>query len=210
MQSMIWRAIELVIVATSAVMVAPLMLLAALFIVLDSPGPVFMKSTRVGKDGKLFTMYKFRTMRFNLDDKAHIAFVRRLVEGQLGSERGEPARKLRFDPRITPFGRFLRKISLDELPQILNVLKGDMSLVGPRPALPFEVEVYKEWQMERLKVKPGITGLYQIRFGERPVWAFDDMVKLDIEYVRAKSLWLDLKLLFLTPIAVVEGDWIST
>jgi len=191
----------------------PLILVVALAIKLDSPGPVLFKQRRLGKDGREFTMYKFRSMRWNSDDTVHRqAIAARLgyrpsSAGRDGSQEGEllPFAGLPDDPRVTRIGRFLRKTGLDELPQLINVLKGEMSLVGPRPPLLYEAELYEDWHRARLAAVPGITGLWQIRGRGRV--SFDEMVKLDIEYIDNWSVWLDLKILILTlPALLVNGQ----
>ena len=160
---------------------------------LTSRGPIFFKQTRLGLNANPFSMYKFRTMYIDdylINDKK---FAKDLIHGKFGEIGTAPMFKLANDPRVTPFGMFLRKTSLDELPQFLNVLTGDLSLVGPRPALPYEYEYYEEWQKERLSVKPGITGLWQVT--GRSTTTFDEMVKLDIQYVRTMSFGLDIKIM---------------
>ncbi len=192
----------------------PLLLFIALLIKLDSPGPVFFNQRRVGLRKSAvggqerwelgpFTMYKFRTMHLDLDDSSHRAYMRAFVNEQIGaSEDGEVHKPVRSS-QMTRLGRILRKTSLDELPQLLNVLKGQMSLVGPRPNLPWEVERYQPWHYKRLEVLPGITGLAQVR--GRSCIPFDRIVQYDIEYVGKQSLALDLKILWRTVLFVVFG-----
>jgi lipopolysaccharide/colanic/teichoic acid biosynthesis glycosyltransferase len=175
----------------------PLFLIIAILIKLTSKGPVFFRQDRVGCRGSRFVMLKFRSMYADSDARLHEAHVERLI-GQ-----AVPASKLSDDPRVTPVGRLLRRTSLDELPQFLNVLAGSMSLVGPRPPIPYEVSRYDDWHMERLLAKPGITGPWQVSGRSRV--SFDDMVRLDIDYVRSRSAWLDVKILFRTVGAVVSG-----
>lgn len=170
--------------------------LIAVVIRLDSPGPVFYRQERVGKGGRRFTMYKFRSM-FRDADKM-LDDLNRLNEAE------GPVFKIRNDPRITRVGRFIRKTSLDELPQVINVIKGEMSLVGPRPPIPREVEKYSAYQMGRLAVIPGMTCLWQIQ-GRSEV-SFDEWVELDLEYIRNQSLLLDLKILLKTIPAVLIGS----
>lgn len=173
----------------------PLGLLIAIAIKLDSKGPVLYKQARVGKDGWLFTMYKFRSMYKGSEE---------LREGLNNlNEAAGPVFKIKKDPRITRVGAFLRRSSLDELPQIVNVLRGEMSLVGPRPPLPEEVEKYTDYQQGRLLVRPGLTCLWQVR--GRSNLSFDRWVELDLEYVRNQSLWLDFKILLQTIPAVLGG-----
>jgi len=155
---------------------------------------------------KPFTMLKFRTMYLNADHRPHHEFVSRFIKasGQVHEPGKHRFFKLTNDPRVTPVGRVLRKTSLDELPQLWNVLRGDMSLVGPRPPLPYELEQYKPWHRRRvLEAKPGITGLWQVAGRSR--MTFDEMVRLDLRYARTRSLWNDLKILLATPAAVISG-----
>ncbi|MBC7185601.1 MAG: sugar transferase [Calditrichaeota bacterium] len=199
------RALDIVGAVVGIVLLAPLMAAVAVAIKLTSKGPVLFKQQRIGYRGKPFIMYKFRTMRVGCDDAVHRDYVKKLIEGRneeinFGTEE-QPLYKLVNDPRVTRIGRFLRKTSLDELPQLVNVLLGQMSLVGPRPPLPFEVESYKSWHMRRfMEVKPGITGLWQV-YG-RSTTTFDEMVRLDLRYAAQRSLLLDLKLIFKTFAAV--------
>ena len=155
------RASDLVIATTAVVLLAPLWLLVALLIKLDSRGPVFYKQERVGMDGRVFLFYKFRSMQKGSDDERHREFQRKYIKGEADSNLGDderPAYKLRGDERVTRLGRVLRKTSLDELPQLFNVLRGDMSIVGPRPPIPYEVESYELWHRKRLDMKPGHHG----------------------------------------------------
>lgn len=189
---------------------SPLFLLIAVLVKATSRGPVLFRQCRVGQYGRQFTFLKFRSMYQNSDHNVHKEYVSQLIAGR--AERVCPAGsnaavfKLANDRRITPFGKFLRKSSLDELPQFLNVLRGDMSLVGPRPPLPYELAVYQTWHRRRLLlVKPGITGLWQVKGRSRVT--FEEMVRLDLEYATAWSPWLDLKILLLTPGAVIKGAY---
>ncbi|MFL6446644.1 MAG: sugar transferase [Bryobacteraceae bacterium] len=188
---------------------APLFLAIALAIKLSSSGPVLFRQVRVGQYGAPFVFLKFRSMYVGNDPKIHREYVKALING--GAERmastgtGRAVYKLTRDPRITRIGSFLRKTSLDELPQLINVLKGEMSLVGPRPAIPYEVEAYRSWHRRRiLEAKPGLTGLWQVSGRSRV--SFDEMVRLDLRYAMARSLWLDLKILLQTPLAILLGD----
>jgi exopolysaccharide biosynthesis polyprenyl glycosylphosphotransferase len=187
----------------------PVMLAIAIAIKLTSRGPVFFRQVRLGQYGKKFTFLKFRSMYVNCDPSIHEQYVKTFIAGLPEAEQstaGQPTQfKLTADPRITPVGRFLRKTSLDELPQFFNVLRGEMSLVGPRPPVQYEFECYSLWHRRRLlSVKPGITGLWQVEGRSRV--KFDDMVRLDIRYARTWSLWLDLKILVQTPHAVLTGN----
>jgi lipopolysaccharide/colanic/teichoic acid biosynthesis glycosyltransferase len=193
------RCIDMLLVALMLIAAAPVMVLIALLIKLDSPGPFFFRQARVAYGGRLFTCYKFRTMYHNADSELHRQHVQALIRDQsLGGY------KLARDPRITRVGHILRKTSIDELPQFFNVIKGDMSLVGPRPPLPYEVQVYEEWHIGRLMTVPGITGLWQVRGRSRVT--FDEMVRMDLQYIAQQSLWLDLKILLLTIPAVLMGE----
>jgi aspartate kinase len=193
------RVIDVVGSLAAITFFAPIFALVACLVKLGSRGPVLFKQERIGQFGKPFTFLKFRSMYANNDPTIHQQFMKRVISGD--HKKGS---KMENDPRITRVGRFLRKSSLDELPQFFSVLKGDMSLVGPRPPLPYEVEEYDIWHRRRvLEVKPGITGLWQVTGRSR--LRFDEMVRLDLQYVRTWSPWLDLKILFRTPIAVIRG-----
>jgi exopolysaccharide biosynthesis polyprenyl glycosylphosphotransferase len=172
------------------------MLVIALLVKLTSPGPVLYRSLRVGRGGKLFLFLKFRSMRS--DAEVHKA------ELECMNEKDGPIFKMRNDPRITPIGRILRRYSLDELPQLLNVLKGEMSLVGPRPPIPAEVLQYDNFARERLRVKPGITCYWQIM--GRSNLSFQEWMELDHRYIRDMSLWTDIKIVLQTPKAVLRGE----
>jgi exopolysaccharide biosynthesis polyprenyl glycosylphosphotransferase len=182
------RALDLSAVCLGLLLASPVLLAIALAVKLDSPGPVFYRQVRVGKDGRHFWMFKFRSMCVDAE--------RRLEELRAQNEASGPLFKMRKDPRITRVGGVLRRWSLDELPQLLNVLRGDMSLVGPRPPLPKEVERYEDWQLGRLRAVPGLTGLWQV--SGRSEVPFHDMVRLDLHYIRNWSLALDLEILLRT------------
>jgi lipopolysaccharide/colanic/teichoic acid biosynthesis glycosyltransferase len=185
---------------------SPLFLLIAALVKLTSRGPVFFRQVRVGDMGQPFKMLKFRSMHANVDPKLHQEYVTWFIQSsdKAKGDNGDTVFKLTADPRVTKIGGFLRKTSLDELPQFLNVLRGEMSLVGPRPPLPYEVEQYKRWHHRRvLDAKPGITGLWQVTGRSRTT--FDEMVRLDIRYAKNCSLQTDLKILFATPAAVIAG-----
>lgn len=206
---LIKRTIDIVGSALALLLAAPLFLLVALAIKLTSKGPVFFRQQRVGQYGKNFTMLKFRSMYVNNDSHVHKQFVTELINNQVDcgpvNEREKGVYKLRNDKRITRVGRILRRTSLDELPQFLNVLSGEMSLVGPRPALPYELEAYQTWHRRRiLEAKPGITGMWQV-IGRSRV-KFDEMVRMDLRYAMSWSPWLDLKILMMTPLAVIRGS----
>jgi exopolysaccharide biosynthesis polyprenyl glycosylphosphotransferase len=190
------------------VILSPVFLAIALAIKLTSEGPVFFRQRRMGQHGKSFVFLKFRSMYVNSDAAVHREYVQQLIAGkakQNASDNGQGVYKLTKDPRITRVGAFLRKTSLDEIPQFYNVLTGEMSLVGPRPPVPYEVEAYDIWHRRRLlEAKPGITGLWQV-CGRSKV-KFDDMVRLDLQYARTWSPWMDIKILARTPGAVVLGE----
>ena len=204
------RTIDIIGSFCALVLFSPVFLAVSVLIKLNSPGDVFFRQERVGRDGKKFMFLKFRSMQNDNDPTIHREFVRNLIRGdktdQIRSVGAQYIRdfKIKNDPRVTSIGRFLRKTSLDEFPQFMNVLKGDMSLVGPRPPIPYECEEYDIWHRRRvLEMKPGITGLWQV-YG-RSATAFDDMVRMDIRYIQEWSLLLDMKILFKTPLVVLTG-----
>lgn len=181
---------------------APLMLIIALLIKATSRGPVLFKQTRVGLNGELFTIYKFRTMKNGVGDQIHQAFMKKVIQKQLASGQSTVF-KMKNDPRITTIGKILRKTSLDELPQVFNVLSGTMSLIGPRPPIEYEVKNYQNWQLRRLAGKPGITGWWQVN--GRNHTDFETMVKLDLEYLEKHNLLMDLKIVVKTIPAMLKG-----
>ncbi len=190
------------------ILLSPILAVIAAIIKLTSEGPVLFKQERLGRSGARFYCLKFRTMYVNNDPKIHQEFVQKYIEGNASqkSQAAAPAvYKITSDPRVTLIGRLLRKSSLDEVPQFWNVLQGTMSLVGPRPPVPYEFEMYDVWHRRRvLEVKPGVTGLWQVSGRSR--LTFDDMVRLDLQYCRTWSLWLDIKILLATPNAVISGE----
>lgn len=203
------RAIDIVVALCVLAGLLPLWLLVGLIVRLTSPGPALYSAEVAGRGGKPFTYYKFRTMRTDADDAVQRSFRRdfvrenkpfRVDRAPSGKER--PVYKVVGDPRVTPAGRILRALSLDEVPQFINVLRGEMSVIGPRPPLIWEVPYYQPWHRERLAVKPGITGLAQVR--SRQGLPFDEMARLDIEYVRHRSLWRDLRIMIETPLALLR------
>ena len=189
------RAMDVVLVSAGLLLISPVLALTALAIKLDSPGPVFFRQERVGRDGRRFGMYKFRSMADGADQ--------RLDDLRDMNEASGPIFKIRHDPRITRVGLLLRRWSIDELPQLFNVLRGEMSLVGPRPPLPAEVEQYEDWQLGRLRAVPGLTGLWQV--SGRSEVPFHDMVRLDLHYIRNWSLGLDFEILLRTIPAVLTS-----
>jgi lipopolysaccharide/colanic/teichoic acid biosynthesis glycosyltransferase len=187
---------------------APLFILIALAVKASSKGPVLFKQQRVGQYGRHFTFLKFRTMQIDNDHGVHKEFITEFIANRAGDHqlngRGDGVYKLTKDKRVTRIGKLLRRSSLDELPQFLNVLNGDMSLVGPRPPIPYELAVYQTWHRRRvLEVKPGITGLWQVTGRSRV--KFDEMVRLDLRYASTWTPWLDFKILMRTPLAVIRG-----
>ena len=203
------RMIDIVGSVLALIAFSPILFIIAVAIKATSKGPVFFKQQRVGQHGKLFTFLKFRSMKVDNDSKVHEEYVKKLIAGEADRKpadgNGNGVYKLTNDNRITPLGAFLRRTSLDEMPQFFNVLRGEMSLVGPRPAIPYEVAAYQTWHRRRvLEVKPGITGLWQVE-GRSSV-SFDEMVRLDLRYAKAWSPWMDIKILLLTPRAVLLGE----
>ncbi len=206
---MVKRAIDILGSALFLILCSPVFLLIALAVRMSSKGPIFFRQRRVGQYGQCFTFLKFRSMYANSDNSVHKEFVAQLIARKPGDEssngNAKQVYKLTNDKRITPLGGFLRRSSLDELPQLLNVLLGDMSLVGPRPPIPYELAAYQTWHRRRLlDVKPGITGLWQV-MGRSSV-KFDEMVRLDLRYAMSWTLWLDLRILVRTPLAVIRGS----
>ena len=190
-------------------LLSPVFLIIALAVKATSKGPILFRQRRIGQQGKSFTFLKFRSMYVGNDASIHREYVKQLIAGkaekQSSNGNGAGVYKLTRDPRVTAIGAFLRKTSLDEIPQFFNVLRGEMSLVGPRPPVPYEVESYDFWHRRRvLEAKPGITGLWQIKGRSRV--KFDDMVRLDLQYARTWSPWLDVKILLQTPGAMVIGE----
>lgn len=202
------RAMDIMGSTLALILAAPIFLVIAVVVKATSKGPVFFRQQRIGQYGEPFVFLKFRSMEDGNDAGIHKEYVRRLIAGNAerkSNGNGEGVFKLTQDPRITRVGAFLRKTSLDELPQFINVLNGDMSLVGPRPPIPYELETYDFWHRRRLlEAKPGITGLWQVSGRSRVT--FDEMVRLDLRYASAWSPWMDIKILLRTPRAVVLGE----
>lgn len=200
------RVMDVVIASIMLVMLAPLMCAAAIMIKLTSQGPVFFRQQRIGKGGRTFTFLKFRSMTAECDPAIHREFVTRFIRAADDCSDKSPVFKLVNDSRVTRVGRILRKTSIDELPQLLNVLHGDMSLVGPRPPIPYEVDVYDIWHRRRvMEIKPGITGPWQV-YG-RSSTTFETMVRMDIKYIRNHNLLFDIILLLRTPLSIVRGAY---
>jgi lipopolysaccharide/colanic/teichoic acid biosynthesis glycosyltransferase len=200
------RVFDSVLAFIALVLLWPIMIAIGVLIRLDSPGPALFVQKRIGKEGRPFRIYKFRTMTHSLDNSAHVRFMQAFVQGRLNARASNPDTTYKpfAESQVTRLGRILRKTSLDELPQIINVLKGEMSLVGPRPNVPYEVQAYKEWHRERLTVLPGITGLAQVR--GRSTLEFDTIASYDIQYARNLSLVLDVQILLGTLAAVIKGN----
>ena len=195
------RTLDIVLALVGLLLVLPVLVVAMVAVRVDSPGPSVFKQVRVGVNGRRFRLYKLRTMHHGNDDRAHREYVARLIAG--ADERSGGIYKLTHDPRITRIGRFLRHYSIDEVPQLWNVLKGDMSLVGPRPPLPHETELYPAEAWARLRVKPGVTGLWQV--SGRCETSFEEMVSLDVRYWRHWTFLRDLVILLKTPKTVITG-----
>jgi exopolysaccharide biosynthesis polyprenyl glycosylphosphotransferase len=190
------RAIDVIGAIILLLLLMPVFLIIAIWIKLDSPGPVVFMQKRIGFGGRAFVFYKFRSMRTDAEESRKELMHLNEVSG--------PIFKIKRDPRVTRIGKWLRRYSLDELPQIINVLKGDMSLVGPRPPLLCEVEKYEDWQLKRLSVIPGITCLWQV--SGRSKLSFDEWVQLDLKYIEKRNIWLDFYILLKTIPAVMSGD----
>jgi exopolysaccharide biosynthesis polyprenyl glycosylphosphotransferase len=201
--SFIKRAMDITGSLIALLFLAPVFFLIAVLIKATSEGPVFFRQKRVGQFGEEFTFLKFRSMHVNNDPAIHKQYIENLIQKKISESSG--TFKIKNDPRVTPVGRILRKTSMDELPQFFNVLQGNMSLVGPRPPIPYEFETYYLWHRRRiLEAKPGITGEWQVHGRSRTT--FDDMVRMDLHYIRNQSIWVDLKILLKTPFAVISGD----
>ena len=201
------RTFDLIASALAILFLLPVWLLIALLIKLDSRGPVFYTQERVGMDGRMFLLYKFRTMKADADPEIHKEYQRAFIAGRSEANLGDAAKptyKLLADPRVTRVGKWLRRTSLDEVPQLLNVLMSDMSIVGPRPPIAYEVESYDLWHRKRLDMKPGLTGLWQVSGRNR--LPFEEMVRLDLFYIENWSLLLDLKIILRTVFVMLGGE----
>ncbi len=189
------RFFDICLSSAALVVLSPLLLVIAILIYLEDKGPVIYSQTRIGKDGRAFKLYKFRSMCVDADEK--------LKDLQELNERDGPVFKIKNDPRVTKVGKFIRKTCIDELPQLVNIIKGDMSIVGPRPPLPNEVEQYNSYQKQRLLVVPGLTCYWQIQKGEETT--FDEWVELDLKYIKERSILLDFRLILLTFKVILSG-----
>ncbi|MFN8514103.1 MAG: sugar transferase [Thermomicrobiales bacterium] len=198
------RLLDIVVSAVVLVILAPVFAVCAIAVRRSSPGPIIFRQARMGLRGRTFTFLKFRSMYHNADSEPHRAYVTAFIRGEAAqhADGDKQVYKLVGDSRITPAGRWLRRTSLDELPQFWSVLRGDMSLVGPRPPIPYEVEQYRPDQLVRLAVKPGITGVWQI--SGRSSTTFDEMVALDLAYIRNQSFWFDVAIMLKTIPAVLS------
>jgi len=198
------RLFDIVFALTLILLLSPILVGVALAVRLESRGPAFFRQRRVGYREKEFTLFKFRSMRVDADPQGHQEYVTALIKGEGQNPDGgrENLYKLAVDNRITGVGRWIRRWSVDELPQLFNVVRGDMTLVGPRPAIPYEVAEYPSWYRERFSVKPGLTGYWQV--SGRSERTYEEMVRLDIEYAQRRSLGLDLSILLRTPWVVLS------
>ena len=201
-QAVLRRSADIIIGGGLVLVLAPVLLLVALAVRLDSQGPALFRQRRVGHEEREFTLFKFRSMRVDADPRGHREYVTSLIQGNESNGGRENLYKLAVDDRITPVGRWIRRWSLDELPQLFNVVTGDMTLVGPRPAIPYEVAEYPSWYLQRFAVKPGLTGLWQV--SGRSERTYEEMVRLDIDYAKRRSLGLDLSILLKTPWVVLS------
>ncbi|UCF05931.1 MAG: exopolysaccharide biosynthesis polyprenyl glycosylphosphotransferase [bacterium] len=201
------RSMDLLLSLLVLIVGAPFFLAIGLLIKLTSKGPVFFRQQRIGENGRPFECYKFRTMRSDTDDALHREFARNFIQGRMEQtaldENGSSIYKLQKDPRITAVGNFLRRTSLDELPQFINILRGEMTVVGPRPPVLYEYDCYEDWHKLRLKVKPGLTGLWQV--SGRSTVTFHEMVMLDLYYIESWSLLLDFKIMLRTVPVMFAG-----
>ena len=197
------RALDVAISVPAIVVLTPVFIVVWIAIHLDSPGPAVFRQRRIGRDEKPFNCFKFRTLRHNADENVHREAIRRVWAKEPLSNDPDAPYKLTNDPRVTRVGRWLRRTSLDELPQLLNVLRGEMSIVGPRPAIPYELEYFRDWHHKRHIVKPGITGICQVRGRGRV--SPEAMLEMDVEYAMNWTLLTDLKLIALTFPAVLRG-----
>jgi len=201
------RALDVAVAGTVLLAMVPVIAITAIAVRMTSPGPVLFRQRRLGRQMRPFTVLKFRTMRADADSAVHREYVRQLIGTTPEDQRREGLFKLAVDDRITRVGRFLRSWSLDELPQLWNVLRGEMSLVGPRPVIEYEVEQYPDWYLRRFAVKPGLTGLWQV--SGRNELSYEDMVRFDIEYAERRSLWLDVRILARTALVVMRRQGVA-
>jgi lipopolysaccharide/colanic/teichoic acid biosynthesis glycosyltransferase len=201
------RALDVSIAGTALLVLVPVIVGAAVAVRLSSPGPVLFRQRRLGRNMRPFTVLKFRTMRADADSAVHRDYVRSLIGTEPPEGAPDNLYKLVVDPRVTSVGRFLRSWSIDEVPQLWNVLRGEMSLVGPRPVIEYEVEQYPDWYLRRFAVKPGLTGLWQV--SGRNEKTYEEMVRFDIEYAERRSLWMDLRILARTALVVMRRQGVA-
>jgi exopolysaccharide biosynthesis polyprenyl glycosylphosphotransferase len=205
------RTFDAIVATLLLLLLSPLLVVIAVLIKIGSPGPVFYRQSRIGENGQQFTMLKFRSMNNDVDQNTHKAHMTRLIKENISLEhpqaKGQNSLKMEHDPRITRVGKIIRRTSIDELPQLINVLRGEMSLVGPRPPLPYEVDLYQQWHKRRLEALPGITGWWQVKGRNRV--SFDEQVRMDLYYIEHSSFWFDLRILLLTPWAALSGQGAS-
>jgi lipopolysaccharide/colanic/teichoic acid biosynthesis glycosyltransferase len=201
------RTLDVCVASLALLALVPVIAITALAVRSTSPGPVLFRQRRLGRGMRPFTVLKFRTMRADADSAVHREFVRSLIDGKPKPDQHGKLYKLVVDDRITRVGRFLRSWSLDELPQLINVLRGDMSLVGPRPVIEYEVEQYPDWYLRRFAVKPGLTGLWQV--SGRNERTYEEMVRFDVEYAEQRNLWLDLRILARTALVVMRRQGVA-
>jgi lipopolysaccharide/colanic/teichoic acid biosynthesis glycosyltransferase len=197
------RAVDLGAAGAALVVLSPLMAAIAVAVRLGSPGPILFRQQRIGRGGRPFTLFKFRSMNVAADEEEHRRYVSRLLRRDEAGSEETPWQQIAADRRVTRVGGFLRRSHLDELPQLLNIVRGEMSLVGPRPPIPYEVALYEPWHLRRLSVLPGLTGLWQATAWGR--LSFDEGVRLDLEYVERRSFWLDLRILARTLWQTLSG-----
>jgi lipopolysaccharide/colanic/teichoic acid biosynthesis glycosyltransferase len=201
------RILDLTIAGLALLALVPVIAITVIAVRLTSPGPVLFRQRRLGRGMRPFTVLKFRTMRADADSAVHRDYVRSLISNKPEPKKHGELYKLVVDDRITPVGRFLRSWSLDEVPQLWNVLRGEMSLVGPRPVIEYEVDQYPDWYLRRFAVKPGLTGLWQV--SGRNERTYEEMIRFDVEYAERRSLWLDLRILARTALVVMRRQGVA-
>jgi lipopolysaccharide/colanic/teichoic acid biosynthesis glycosyltransferase len=201
------RVLDVTVAGIVLVVLTPVIAVTAIAVRLSSPGPVLFRQRRLGRGMRPFTVLKFRTMRADADSKLHREYVRSLINTDPEPNEQGDLYKLVVDPRVTKVGRFLRSWSIDEVPQLINVLRGEMSLVGPRPVIEYEVEQYPDWYLQRFAVKPGMTGLWQV--SGRNERTYEEMIRFDVEYAESRSLWLDLRILARTALVVMRRQGVA-
>jgi lipopolysaccharide/colanic/teichoic acid biosynthesis glycosyltransferase len=201
------RILDLTVAGLALLVLVPIIAITVIAVRLTSPGPVLFRQRRLGRGMRPFTVLKFRTMRADADSAVHRDYVRSLIGNKPEPKKHGELYKLVVDDRITPVGRFLRSWSLDEVPQLWNVLRGEMSLVGPRPVIEYEVDQYPDWYLRRFAVKPGLTGLWQV--SGRNERTYEEMIRFDVEYAERRNLWLDLRILARTALVVMRRQGVA-